>query len=70
MRKEKNSTAGRYRAFIFEFVERADQLVDSALINQRTRVFIFLLAYLVKIGDKLYPRCKIDIENPTTTTGK
>ena len=33
MQKEQNLTAGRFRAFIFEFAERADQLVDRVLIN-------------------------------------
>ena len=70
MRKEKNPTAGRYRAFMFEFAERADQLVDRALINQHTWVFHFLQAFSDKIGNKLCKRCKIDIEDPTTTTGK
>ena len=70
MRKEKIPTAGRYRAFIFEFAERADQLVDRALINEHTRVFLFLQAFSDKIGDKLCKRCKIDIKDPTTTTGK
>ena len=70
MRKEKNPTAGRYMAFIFEFAERADQLVDRALNNQHTRVFLFLQAFSEKIGDKLCKRLKIHIEDPTTTTGK
>ena len=70
MRKQKNPTAGRHRAFIFKFAERADQLVDKALINQHTRVFLFLQAFADKIGDKLCKRCKIDIKGPTTTTGK
>ena len=70
MRKEKNPTAGRYRAFIFEFAERADQLVDRGLINLHTWVFFFLQAFSDKIGDKLCKRCKIDIEDPTTTTRK
>ena len=70
MRKEKNPTADRYWAFIFEFAERDDQLVDRALMNQHTRVFLFLQAFLDKIGDKLCKRCKIDIKDPTTTTGK
>ena len=60
IRKEKNPTADRYRVFIFDFAERADQLVDRALINQHTRVFLFLQALLDKIGDKLCKRCKID----------
>ena len=70
MRKEKNPTAGRYRVIIFEFAERADQLVDRALINQYSRVLLFLQPFSYKIGDKLFKRCKIDIKDPTTTTGK
>ena len=70
MRKEKNPTAGRYRAFILEFAERADQLVKRALINQHTRVFLFLRTISGKIEDKLCKRFKTDIEDPTTATGK
>ena len=70
MRKEKNPTAGRYRAFVYEFAKRADQLVDRALINQHICVLHFLQAFSDKIGNKLCKRCKIDIEDPTTTTGK
>ena len=70
MQKEQNPTAGRFRAFIFEFAERADQLVDRVLIHQYTQVLLFLQPFLDKIGDKLCKRCKIDIEDPTTTTGK
>ena len=70
MRKEKNPTAARYRASIFEFAEQANQLVDRAMMNQHTRVFLFLQPFCDKIGDKLCKRCKIDIEDPTTTTGK
>ena len=70
MRKEKIPTADRYSTFIFEFAERADQLVDRALINQHTRVSLFLRAFSDKIEDKLCKRCKIDIEDPTNTIGK
>ena len=70
MRKETNPTAGRYKAFIFEITERADRLVDRALINQHTRVFLFLQACSDVKGDKLCKRCTIDIEDPTTTAGK
>ena len=59
LRKEKNPSAGKCRAFIFEFTERADQLVEKAMINQHTRVFLFLQAFSDKIGDKLCKRCKI-----------
>ena len=70
IRKEKNPPADRYRVFIFEFAQQADHLVDRALMNQHTRVFRFLQAFSEHIGDKLCKRCKIDIEDPTTTTGK
>ena len=53
-----------------EFAERADQLVKRALINQHTRVFLFLRTISGKIEDKLCKRFKTDIEDPTTATGK
>ena len=52
---------------MFEFTEHADQLVDKVMINQHTRVFLFLQAFSDKVGDKLCKRYKIDIEDPTTT---
>ena len=63
MRKEKNPTASRYRAFIFEFAERADRLIERALINEHTRVFLFLQAFSDEKGDKWCKRCKIDIKD-------
>ena len=67
LRKEKNPSASKWRAFIFKFTERADQLVEKAIINQYARVFLFLQAFSDKIGDKLCKRCKIDVEDPSTT---
>ena len=69
MRKEKIPSACKCRAFISEFTVRADQLVEKALINQHTTVFLFLQAFSDKIGDKLCKRCKIDVDDPSTTVG-
>ena len=69
MRKEKNPSPGKCRALIFEFTERADQLLEKAMINQHLKVFLFLQAVSDKIGDKLCKRCKIDIEDSSTTVG-
>ena len=56
LRKEKNSSAGKCRAFIIEFIKRGYQLVEKAMINQHTRVWLFLQAFSDKIGDKLCKR--------------
>ena len=69
LRKEKNPSASKCRAFIFEFTELADQLVKKAMINQHIRAFLFLPAFSDKIGDKFCKRCKIDIEDPLITIG-
>ena len=37
------------------------------MINQHTSVFLFLQAFSDKVGDKLYKRCKINIEDSLTT---
>ena len=63
----KHLSLHRCRAFIFEFTKRANQLVDKAMINEHTSVFLFLQAFSDKVGDKLCKRCKIDIEDPFTT---
>ena len=64
LRKEKNPMAGRCRAFILEFTERADQLVDKVMINQHNRVFLFLQAFSDKVGDKLCKGCKTTSRTP------
>ena len=69
LRKKKNPAASKCRAFIIEFIERAYQLVEKAMINQHIRVFLFLQAFSEKIGDKLCKRWKIDVEDPSTTVG-
>lgn len=69
MRKETSPSVGKSRAFIFEFTERSDQLVEKAMINQHTRVILFLQAFSDRIGDKLCKRCRIDVENSATTIG-
>jgi len=63
MRMTKDPSVARYRAFIFEFAERSTLLVSKLIINEHTRVFMFLQAFSDKIGGKLCKRCNIDIDD-------
>jgi len=67
MQKTKDPSVARYRAFIFEFAERSTLLVSKLIINEHTRVFMFLQAFSDKIGDKLCKRCSIDIDDTAST---
>ena len=42
--------------------------MDHAMINTHTWVFLFLQAFLDRIGDKLYKQGKFDIADSSTTT--
>src|SRR5258706_16368212 len=37
------------------------------MINEHMRVVLFLMAFSDKIGDDLYKKCNIDLDNPGTT---
>jgi len=53
MQMTKAPSVARYRAFIFEFAARSTLLVSNLILNEHTRVFIFLQAFSDKIDDKL-----------------
>jgi len=67
MRMTKDPSVARYRAFIFEFAERLTLLVSKLILNEHTRVFMFLQALSDKIGDKLCKQCNIDIDDTAST---
>jgi len=67
MRKENDPSIAAYRNFIFEFVRRSNFLVAKLVINEHTRIVLFLQAFSDKIGDKLCKRCKIDIDDTSST---
>jgi len=67
MRKEKDPSIAAYRTFIFEFVPRSNFLVTKLVINIHTCIVLFLQAFSDKIVDKLYKRCKIDIDDTSFT---
>lgn len=39
-------------------------------MNPHTRVFLFLQVFSNTIEDELHKRCRVDMEDSTTTTGK
>jgi len=67
MRKENDPSIAVYRTFIFEFARRSNFLVAKLVINEHTRIVLFLQAFPDKIGDKLCNRCKIDIDDTSST---
>jgi len=67
MRKENDPSIAANRIFIFEFERRSNFLVAKLVINEHTRIVLFLQAFSDKIGDKLCKRCKIDIDDTSST---
>jgi len=67
MQNTKDPLVARYRAFIFEFAECSTLLVSKLIINEHTKVFMFLQAFLHKISNKPCKRCNIDIDDITST---
>ena len=49
--------------------ESCDYKKKKKKINQHNRVLLFLKACSDKVRDKLCKRCKIDLEDPSTTIG-
>jgi len=67
MRKENDPSIAAYRTFIFEFVRRSNFLVARLVINEHTCIVLFLQAFSDKIGEKLCKKCKIDIDDTSST---
>jgi len=67
MRKENDPSIAAYRTFIFELARRSNFLVAKLVINVHTRIVLLLQAFSDKIGDKLCERCKIDIDDTSST---
>ena len=67
MRNTKDLSVARYRAFRFKFADCSTLLVSKLIINEHTRVFMFVQAFSDKIGDKLYKGCNIDIDDTAST---
>jgi len=55
------------RSLIFEYAERLSLLVQKSIISTHIRVFIVLQGFSDRIGDKLFKRYSINIDEPTTT---
>jgi len=68
MKKENDPSITAHRTFIFEFARRYNFLVAKLVINKHRRIVLFLQAFSDKIGDKLCKRCKIDIDDTSSTT--
>jgi len=67
MKKENDPSIAAYRTFILEFVRRSNFLVAKLVINEHSCIVLFLQAISDKIGDKLFKRCKIDIDDTSST---
>jgi len=67
MRKENDPSIAAYRTFIFEFACRSNFLVAKLVINEHTRIVLLLEDFSYKIGHKLCKRCKIHIDNTSST---
>ena len=56
-----------YRAFILDFTEKSRFLINARKLSEYRRVTLFLHAFSHEMGNKLYNRCNIDLDDPDTT---
>ena len=66
--RNKEGSAADYHAFILDFSEKADKLLEKNILNEYRRVTLFLQAFSNRIGNKLCKKCDIDLDDPTTIT--
>ena len=66
--REVEKSGTEYYAFIEDFYEKAEKLVARNVLNEYRRISLFLLAFPDKVGNKLYKRYEIDLDDPTTIT--
>jgi hypothetical protein len=68
--REAEKSGTEYHAFIEDFCEKADKLLEKNILNEYRRISLFLLAFPIRIGNKLCKKCNIDLEDPTTITNQ
>ena len=66
--REVEKSGTEYHAFIEDFCNKVEKLVERNVLNEYRRISLFLLAFLDKVGNKLCKRCEIDLDDPTTIT--
>lgn len=60
LKKKSDPSAGDYRAFIMEYSDTSDVLVQKGILGKFNRIQLFLTAFSVKVGDKPIKKCGID----------
>ena len=66
--REAEKSGTEYHAFIEDFCDKAEKLVERNVLNEYRRILLFLLAFPDKAGNNSCKRCEIDLDNPTTIT--
>ena len=66
--REAEKSGIQYHAFIKDFCDKAEKLVERNILNEYRRILLFLLAFPDKVGNKLCKRFEIDLDDPTTIT--
>ena len=66
--REAEKSGTEYHAFIEDFYDKVEKLVERNILNEYRTISLFLLAFPDKMGNKLCKRCEIDLDDPTTIT--